>query len=63
MRWAGNQHPLTLTQAGWAPELSQLYLLETLSFMSGLYLGLVVQGFPMLLGIHSFPLTFMATLT
>lgn len=31
--------------------------------MSGLYLGLVVQGYPMLLGMHSFPLTLMAVLT
>lgn len=38
-------------------------IIFTLSFVSGLYLGLVVQGFPMLLGIHSFPLTFMAALT
>lgn len=58
-----SQHPLTQTGTGWGPKLRQFYLLETLPFMPGLYLGLVVQGCPTLLGMHSFPLSLMAALT
>lgn len=54
---ARTRHPLTLTRAGWAPKLLQLYLAEALSAMSGLYLGRVVQLVPVLPGRHLFPLT------
>lgn len=60
---ARTRRPLTLTRAGWAPKLLQLYLAEALSAMSCLYLGRVVQRVPVLPGRHSFPLTLTAGLT